>query len=485
MLGGQFKTLILVSAAIVLTTPNLHSQTILTADGQTVAYTRIKNVLGASPETPDCSHPQFGPHITQVVDPDLQKYIFDFNIHVTPDNDRCVNFDRQRLEIKTEGSSPDYVKGFLNDTVTFRWKFKLAPGFQPSTSFTHIHQIKAFDGDAGAPIITLTPRKGSPNTLQLIHIDSTGTTTFLTSTDLDPFVGTWIEAYEKITYNTHGKYSLVLTRLSDGAQLFSYSNDDIDMWRNGTTIVRPKWGIYRSLNHPEQLRDEQVHFDRFCLAKGTDDCPSEQTQPDLAVSARALLGKTVIGEKATYGVFVTPVRGFNGDVTLYADGLPANTTATFSPATLHNGAGFALLTISTTNATAPGNYPFVVNAVSGILSHVANASLQVSDFSLTATPPSTTVMAGHPATFNIGVTPIAGWDQTVALNITGLPSGAFAYFTPPVIATGSGTSILHVLTTPQTPAATYNLQISAGNWFVTHTQPLTLAVNPSSQTAVH
>lgn len=100
--------------------------------------------------------------------------------------------------------------------------------------------------------MTLTPRKGSPNSLQLIHIDATGKTTQLTQTDLAPFVGIWVEAYEKITYNTHGTYSLVINRLSDGAQLFSYSNNDLDLWRNGTTVVRPKGGIYRSLNHPEQ-----------------------------------------------------------------------------------------------------------------------------------------------------------------------------------------------------------------------------------------
>jgi hypothetical protein len=46
------------------------------------------------------------------------------------------------------------------------------------------------------------------------------------------------------------------------------------MWRNQTTFVRPKWGIYRSLNSPGYLRDEDVRFDSFCLAKGADDCPS-------------------------------------------------------------------------------------------------------------------------------------------------------------------------------------------------------------------
>jgi hypothetical protein len=68
----------------------------------------------------------------------------------------------------------------------------------------------------------------------------------------------------------------MITSLEDGAWLFGYVNNDLDLWRTDTTMVRPKWGIYRSLNNPADLRDEQVLFDRFCLAKGTDDCPSDR-----------------------------------------------------------------------------------------------------------------------------------------------------------------------------------------------------------------
>lgn len=207
------------------------AQVYLTADGVTPAYTRIKGVLHASPENPDCAHPIFGPHITQAPDTELGSYAFDFNIHVIPDNDRCSKFDRERLEIKTEGNSstPDYLKGFLGDTVTFRWRFKLPTGFQPSYSFTHIHQIKAYNGDDGAPLITLTPRYGSSgNTVQLIGIDSHGKTTYLASAPLDPFLGTWVEAYEKITYSHTGQYSIVIKRVSDGQTLFSYSNSNLD-----------------------------------------------------------------------------------------------------------------------------------------------------------------------------------------------------------------------------------------------------------------
>ena len=254
---------------------SLFAQVYLFADGVSDTYTLINSVLGGTAEeVPDCSHPDFGPHITQAFYSELGTYAIVFSIKVTPDNDRCVAFDRQRNEIKTYGPSPAYLKGFLGDTVTFRWRFRLAGGFQPSPSFTHIHQIKAGDGDDAAPILTLTPRKSTPDRLQLIHVDSAGHSTTVATVDLAPFEGAWVEAYEQITYGYDGSYSITLTSVADGCVLLSYQSSDIDLWRTGTTFVRPKWGIYRSLHDSQYLRDENVLFQGFCLAKGADDCPT-------------------------------------------------------------------------------------------------------------------------------------------------------------------------------------------------------------------
>jgi hypothetical protein len=229
--------------------------------------------LGGNPiETPDCGHPDFGPHITQEWDDDLGKHSFVFNIHVELDNDRCQNFDRQRNEIKTYDKSPDYLKGFLGETVTYRWRFKLDEGFQPSSNFTHIHQLKAVGGDDSSPIITLTPRVGNPDRLEIGYKDSKGVSSDLAVVELEPFIGVWVEAYEKITYGHHGTYSIELRSLSTGELLLAHEDLDIDLWRNGGEFVRPKWGIYRSLSSKEYLRDEQIRFDGFCLAKGDDDC---------------------------------------------------------------------------------------------------------------------------------------------------------------------------------------------------------------------
>jgi|GEM_PF-423155 len=259
--------------------PAIHSQVILSADGPGNTYELIASVLGGNPmEVPDCGHPEFGRHITEQWDDELGKYVFVFHIHVEEDDDRCTNFDRQRNEIKTYGPSPEYVKGRYNDVHTYRWKFKLDEEFQPSPNFTHIFQIKAGDGsDSGAPIITLTPRYGSPQRMQLIFTPSSGASGGGTKTSplLDPFKGEWIEAYVRALYAENGAIEVVLTRIRDGAVLMSYTHDNLDMWRDNATFNRPKWGIYRSLNSPQYLRDEQVRFADFCIAKGYDICPSD------------------------------------------------------------------------------------------------------------------------------------------------------------------------------------------------------------------
>lgn len=255
---------------ITLLSLNLNAQTILSADGPGNTYELIENVLapGYNPlETPDCSHPDFGRHIDEVWDSTLNEYVFRFFIHVVPDDDRCINQDRQRNEIKTYNESPDSLKGFESDTVVYQWKFKLDSLFQPSTSFTHIHQLKAVGGsESSMPVITLTPRKATPERLELKYAESTSQETLKTA-DLSLFKGNWVSVLEKVRYGEEGSYEITINRIADGQELFHFKNSNIRMWRTGANFIRPKWGIYRSLNHPEHLRDEQVLFNKFVINK--------------------------------------------------------------------------------------------------------------------------------------------------------------------------------------------------------------------------
>lgn len=236
-------------------------------------------------EVPDCVHPVI--HITEPWDSFLKEYVFSFNMHKSLDNDRCINFDRQRIEIKTWDGSPDSMIFFNGETMYNRWKFKLDAGFQPSTKFTHIHQIKAGDGtyDTDNPILTFTPRYASPNRFELIFVTPIAdgsVNTYLAKINLAPFLGTWVEAYEKVTFGTSGSYSLTIKRVADDSVYLNYSTTGIKMWRDSITFCRPKYGIYRSLEDSTKLRDESILFADFSLKKG-----ASQTVPATPTSLTA------------------------------------------------------------------------------------------------------------------------------------------------------------------------------------------------------
>lgn len=250
-------------------TPNPQS-VVLRADGNGNTYDLITSVLapGNNPiETPDCNHIDFGEHIDEIFDTELNKPVFRFFIHTRPDNDRCINFDRQRNEIKTYDKSPDHLLGVENETVVYTWKFKLESGFQSSPNFTHIHQIKSVGGAlASMPMYTLTTRKGTPDILQLRYAETDSQRT-LAETNLAPFVGHWIDVEETVKYGESGTYNMVLKKVSDQSILFEYSNNAIINWRPGGTFVRPKWGVYRSLDNAQDLRDEEVLFADFSITE--------------------------------------------------------------------------------------------------------------------------------------------------------------------------------------------------------------------------
>jgi len=64
---------------------------------------------------------------------------------------------------------------------------------------------------------------------------------------------------------------LVITRLSDGKQLVKIEDKGRNFWRTGTTGMRPKWGIYRSVGSNgslrSTLRDEVLLFADFEIEK--------------------------------------------------------------------------------------------------------------------------------------------------------------------------------------------------------------------------
>ncbi len=261
---------------LVFCTQNALAQVTLNADGPGNTYELINSVFAPGydvVETAECIHSAFGRHIAEVFDATLNQYVFEFYIHVTPDNDRCVVgvTDRQRIEIKTYDQSPDNLKGIVGETVTYKWKFKIPTGFQPSSNFTHIHQVKPVNGDDGNPMFTITLRKGTPNKLEVNHYDAalpTNNSTKLVNVNMSSFENVWVEATETIKVGANGTYSMVIKRVSDNAVLVNYSNANIVTIRPDNDFIRPKWGIYRSLLSVADLRDDALRFANFSIQEG-------------------------------------------------------------------------------------------------------------------------------------------------------------------------------------------------------------------------
>ena len=111
------------------------SQDVIVANGPGNTYEELTAFLapGHDPiEVPDCNHASFGNHIDEVYDTSIGGYAYRF-IHVTPDNDRCIDEidDRQRNEIKTYHPSPSNLKGtqgrmsYINGHLNFLPAFNL------------------------------------------------------------------------------------------------------------------------------------------------------------------------------------------------------------------------------------------------------------------------------------------------------------------------------------------------------------------------
>ena len=147
-----------------------------------------------------------GVHGEVIYDLFIRQYIFKLSIHANEkalDGDRGKLIDRQRNEMKTQ-TTPSWYKlnGNWDEWQQLKWKFKIPKDFRPSGSFTHLHQLKAQEGNNGSPVITITARSngnGSNRRIQIIHNGDTEETTKGTIIDnlpLEDFEDEWIQVYQ-------------------------------------------------------------------------------------------------------------------------------------------------------------------------------------------------------------------------------------------------------------------------------------------------
>jgi hypothetical protein len=151
--------------------------------------------------------------------------------------------DRQRNEAKGMRTGSTLHK--INKDTTWRIAYQAywPSSLTATTKFTHIFQMKV--QDVGGPLWTLTPRAKSKPTLTVLTLRDDDSSTEHTLADWTPLQNKWIDVEWEFKASNSGGY--LRWTLRDGSTtIVDDRTTAVDLWRD-KNYLRPKWGIYRSI----------------------------------------------------------------------------------------------------------------------------------------------------------------------------------------------------------------------------------------------
>src|SRR6266566_1837922 len=203
--------------------------------------------------------------------------------------------------------------------------------------------------------------------------------------------------------------------------------------------------------------------------------PSSTTGPSFTLSASPTNVTFPQGAVGSTTITINPLNGFSGKVNLTASGLPSGVSASFgtNPATTSS-----LLTLSATGTATTGTVTVTITGSSGSLTTTATVSLTVNpqgNYTLSASPNSLTIMQGTSGASAITVTPQNGFNGSVGLSASGLPSGVTASFNP---SSTASTSTLTLTASSTAAAGMVTVTVTGTSGTLTKTATISLTVNP-------
>ncbi|MCF2152068.1 LysM domain-containing protein [Desmonostoc muscorum LEGE 12446] len=233
------------------------------------AYTVIQSVFGKGAiEAPDNCDSTHAPHITQDTDNSIGNH-FVFHIHRDQDCDPVTHSpNRQRCEIKVFNRSDDKLKGYKGATFAYDWRFQINNDMTVSKSFTHFFQLKSVGSNTDTPLVTISGAKVKGIDKIQVRFITPLKEKVLADYNWSDIKGEWLNVYCQAKFDYQGYLILTIKKL-DGTLLLSVKEPNLNLWQDGD-YVRPKWGIYRSLNDKKNLRpnEETVRFANFSITNG-------------------------------------------------------------------------------------------------------------------------------------------------------------------------------------------------------------------------
>jgi hypothetical protein len=206
-----------------------------------------------------------------------------------------------------------------------------------------------------------------------------------------------------------------------------------------------------------------------CGATATNDFSISANPGSLALNQNAT-GTSTISTAVTAGAAQT--------VSLSVSGVPSGATASLSPTSVTAG-GSSTLTVNTGTAAA-GSYTLTVTGTGASATHTTSVALTVNgpppknDFSLSANPASLSIAQGASGTSAISTAVTSGSAQTVALAVSGVPSGATASLNPTSVTAGGGSTL--TVNAGTATAGSYTLTLTGSGTSTTHTISIALTV---------
>jgi hypothetical protein len=168
---------------------------------------------------------------------------------------------------------------------------------------------------------------------------------------------------------------------------------------------------------------------------------------DFSISPSPTSQTVSAGQAATYTVTTARTNGFASTISFTATGLPAGTTASFTPSSLTTADNSSALKLQTSASTPPGTYTPSITATAGNVTHTATVTLVVRaaatpDFTIAAMPAGQTIPLGADAQYAININRSGGFTGPVSFAVSGLPNKATASFNPAGSVSGSTTTLI-------------------------------------------
>ena len=188
-------------------------------------------------------------------------------------------------------------------------------------------------------------------------------------------------------------------------------------------------------------------------------------QGNFTISASPSQVTVAQGSRGTSTITTTISNGFNSAIGLTASGVPSGTFVTFVPFIIAApGAGSSTMFLTVGSSTPAGSYPITVTGTGGGIQHNTTVTLTVTaagSFTISASPSSLTIQQGNQGTSTITTTISGGFNSSVNLSASGMPTGTTVTFNPPTIPPpGNGSSAMTVTVGSNTPPGTYPITVT-------------------------